>query len=102
MQTQNRLFDDLARVANGAIGTLGGVKTEIEALVRQRMESLLANMDLVTREEFDAVKAVAVAAREEQEALAARVAQLEAAVAAKPARKPAAKKKAPRARKAPG
>ena len=98
MQTQNRLLDDLARVANGAIGTLSGVKTEIETLVRQRFDAMLANMDLVTREDFDAVKAVAVKAREEQEALADRVAKLEAALAksAKPARKkPAAKKKKP-------
>jgi BMFP domain-containing protein YqiC len=97
MQTQNRLLDDQARVANGAIGTLSGVKTEIETLVRQRFDAMLANMDLVTREDFDVVKAVAVKAREEQEALADRVAKLEAALtkSAKPARnKPAAKKKA--------
>jgi len=98
MQTQNRLLDDLARVANGAIGTLSGIKTEVETLVRQRFDAVLANMDLVTREDFEVVKAVAVKAREEQEALADRVAKLEAALAksAKPARKkPAAKKKKP-------
>lgn len=96
MQTQNRLLDDLARVANGAIGTLSGVKNEVETIVRQRLESLLANMDLVTREEFDAVQAMAAKAREEQEALTERIAKLEAALAqrAKPARKrPTAKKK---------
>ena len=97
MQTQNRLLDDLARVANGAIGTLSGVKTEIETIVRHRLDAMLANMDLVTREDFDAVKAMAAKAREEQDVLADRVAKLEAALAkpAKPARrKPAAKKKA--------
>jgi BMFP domain-containing protein YqiC len=100
MQTQNRLLDDLARVANGAIGTLSGVKTEIETIVRQRLDAMLANMDLVTREDFDAVQAMAAKAREEQEALSERVATLEAALAkqakpAKPARKkPAAKKTA--------
>ena len=105
MQTQNRLLDDLARVANGAIGTLSGVKTEIETIVRQRFDAMLANMDLVTREDFDAVKAMAAKAREEQETLTERVAKLEAALAkqAKPARKkPAARKKAasaPRAAK---
>ncbi|MCP4330945.1 MAG: accessory factor UbiK family protein [Alphaproteobacteria bacterium] len=97
MQTQNRLLDDLARVANGAIGTLSGVKGEIEAIVRQRLETVLANMDLVTRDEFDAVKAMAAKAREEQEVLTARVAELETALAARA--KPAAKKKAAPRRK---
>ena len=97
MQTQNRLLDDLARVANGAIGTLSGVKTEIETIVRHRLDAMFANMDLVTREDFDAVQAMAAKARAEQEALIERVAKLEAALAeqAKPARKrPAARKKA--------
>ena len=93
MQTQNRLLDDLARVANGAIGTLGGVKTEIETLIRQRLETLLANMDLVTREEFEAVKAMAARARGEQEALAARLAALEEQAAGKAVAKPAPAKK---------
>jgi BMFP domain-containing protein YqiC len=95
MQTQNRFLDDLARVANGAIGTLGGVKTEVESLVRQRIESLLAGMDLVPREEFEAVKAMAAKAREEQEVQAARIAALEARLAgqAKPARKRTATRK---------
>lgn len=77
MQTQNRLLDDLARVASGALGTMTGLRHEIEALVRQRMESVLAGMDLVTREEFETVRAVAVNARAEQEALSARVRLLE-------------------------
>ena len=98
MQTQNRILDDLARVANGAVGTLAGLKTEIETLVRQRVESFLADMDLVPRDEFDAVKEMAATARAEQEKLEARVAALEAKLAkpaksATPKRKAAAKKK---------
>lgn len=81
MQVENRFLDDLARVANGAIGTLSGMREEIEALVRQRVERFLADMDLVTREEFEAVKDVAAKARTEQEALETRVATLEAALA---------------------
>ena len=59
MQTQNKIFDDLARVANGAVSTLTGMKDEIDALIRQRLERYLDNADLVTRDEFDAVKAMA-------------------------------------------
>lgn len=77
MQTQSRLFDDLARVAGGALGALSGVREEIELLVRGRLESLLADMDLVSREEFEAVKAMAAEARAENERLAARLAALE-------------------------
>lgn len=77
MQTRNRMFDDAARVASGAIGTLAGIRREVEALVHQQMERLLARMDLVTRDEFESVKAMAVKAREEQEALADRLAALE-------------------------
>ncbi|MBV8169149.1 MAG: accessory factor UbiK family protein [Alphaproteobacteria bacterium] len=80
MQTENRFFDDLARVASGAMGAFAGLRAEVEALVKQRFERLLADMDLVQREEFDAVKAVAARARTEQEDLAIRVAELEAKV----------------------
>lgn len=85
MQTQNRLLDDLARVAGGALGVASGMREEFEARAREQFERVLARMDLVTREEFDAVKAMVVKAREEQEALAARLDALEAA-AAKPKR----------------
>jgi BMFP domain-containing protein YqiC len=78
MQSENRFFDDIARVASGAMGAFAGLRTEIEALVKQRFERLLADMDLVKREEFDAVKAMAARARSEQEDLALRVAELEA------------------------
>jgi len=98
MQTSNRLFDDLARVANGAVSTLVGVKDEIEALVRQRVDKLLADADLVPREEFEAVKAMAAEARAEQERLAKRISALEKS-GPKPrakasSRKPAGKKPA--------
>lgn len=78
MQTQNRLLDDLARVATGALGVAAGMRSEIEARLRDQFERVLAGMDLVSREEFDAVKAMAAKARAEQEDLAARLATLEA------------------------
>jgi BMFP domain-containing protein YqiC len=82
MQSQNRFFDDLARVAAGALGTLSGVKTEVETRLREQLERVLAGMDLVSREEFEAVKAMAAKARSEQEDLANRVAELESKLAA--------------------
>jgi BMFP domain-containing protein YqiC len=82
MQTQNRFFDDLARVAAGAFGTLSGVKGEVESRLREQLERVLAGMDLVSREEFEAVKAMAAKARAEQEDLARRVALLESRLAA--------------------
>lgn len=82
MQSQNRFFDDLARVAAGALGTLSGVKTEVEARLRDQLERVLAGMDLVSRDEFEAVKAMAAKARSEQEDLANRVTDLEARLAA--------------------
>lgn len=81
MQTSNRLFDDLAKVASGAASTLAGVKQELDALVRQRLERFLADLDLITREEFEVVKATAANARAAQEALETRVAELEARLA---------------------
>jgi len=78
MQTENRLLDDLARVATGALGALTGVRDELETRMREQFERILGRMNLVRREEFDAVQAMAAKARAEQEALAARVAELEA------------------------
>jgi BMFP domain-containing protein YqiC len=77
MQTRHRVFDDAARLAGGALGTLAGVRREIEALARQQLDRLLDGMDLVTRDEFEAVKAMAAAAREENERLARRIEALE-------------------------
>lgn len=87
MQSRNRFFDDAARVAGGAAGTFAGIKREVDALVRQQLERMLAGMDLVPREEFDAVREMAAKARDEQERLAERVAELEQALAAKKAPK---------------
>ena len=83
MQTQNRFFDDLARVAAGAMGTLSGVRSEVETRIREQLERVLAGMDLVSRDEFEAVKAMAAKARSEQEDLQKRVAKLESQLAAR-------------------
>ena len=77
MQTSNRILDDLAKVASGAVSTAAGVKDEIEAIIRQRIEKLLASADLVSREEFEVVKAMVSEARAEQERLAKRLNSLE-------------------------
>jgi BMFP domain-containing protein YqiC len=81
MQSQSRFFDDLARVAAGAAGALSGVRTEIEARARDQLERVLAGMDLVSREEFEAARAMAAKARDEQERLLRRVEELEARLA---------------------
>src|SRR4030088_1108717 len=82
MQTQNRFFDDMARVAAGAMGALSGVRGEIESRLRDQLERVLAGMDLVSREEFEAVKAMAAKAREEQDLLRAQIAALAPRLAA--------------------
>jgi|SRR5271156_1058844 len=97
MQTENRLFDDFAKMAGGALNVLTGFKTELEQIVRQQMEGWLSNLNLVTREEFETVRQMAAKARDEQEALLARIAQLETklggAELAVPAEKPKSKAK---------
>ncbi len=85
MQTDNQFLDDLAKVASGALGSVSGVKHEVEVRIQQQLERLLARMNLVPREEFDAMKAVAQAAREAQIKLEARVVALEARLAAEDA-----------------
>jgi BMFP domain-containing protein YqiC len=77
-QTSNRVFDELARLMTDAAGAAQGVRREVETLMRAQAERLLRDMDVVPREEFEAVKAMARKAREENEALAARLAALEA------------------------
>lgn len=77
MQSQNRFFDDMARVASGAAGALTGIRGEIEARFRNQLERVLAGMDVVSREEFEAARAMAARAREEQEILLRRVEALE-------------------------
>lgn len=96
MNARRRVLDDLAKLATSAVGVAQGAGREAEELVRQRLERLLDRMELVSRDEFEAVKAMAQAAREENERLAARVAALEKqARPAKPARprKTAARKR---------
>ena len=81
MSNESRLFDDLARVASGALNAVSGLKTETESVMRQHVEQWLAKMNLVTREEFEVVQAMVAKARDEQEALLARIAALEARLA---------------------
>ena len=73
MQSQNRLFDDFVKVMNGAAGTIAGMTREAQAAMQDRARDWIGGLDLISREEFEAVKAMAVAAREENEALKARL-----------------------------
>src|SRR3546814_11468710 len=77
MQSQSKILEGMAKVASSALGGAAGMRSEVEARFREQLERLLTQMDLVPREEFDAMAAVATAAREGQEALAAQVAALE-------------------------
>jgi BMFP domain-containing protein YqiC len=77
-QTTNRFFDEIARLMNDAAGAASGVRREVETVIRNQAERILRDLDLVKREEFEAVKEMARLAREENEALKARVAALEA------------------------
>ncbi|WP_343081104.1 accessory factor UbiK family protein [Ostreiculturibacter nitratireducens] len=92
MQGQNKFFDDISRLMTNAMGVAQGAKTEAETAMKGWVDRWMADRDFVTREEFDAVRAMAVKAREENAALAARVAALEAALAGG---KPAAAEKKP-------
>jgi BMFP domain-containing protein YqiC len=80
-QTTNRLFDEISRLMNDAAGVASGVRREVDTMVRNQAEKWLRDLDLVKREEFEAVKEMARLAREENEALKARIAALEARVA---------------------
>lgn len=77
MQSDNRLFDDFAKFVNGAAGTIAGMAREGEAAARERAKTFLGGMDFVSRDEFEVVKAMAVAARDEADALRARLDALE-------------------------
>lgn len=81
MSSENRFFDDFSRLATGAAGAMAGLGREVETLMRQQFERFIAGADLVRRDEFDAVKAMAERARSESEQLAARVADLESRLA---------------------
>ena len=91
MQTSNRILDDLAKVAGGAASSFSGLKHEVESMIRQQLQRLLADADVVPRDEFDAIKAVATKARTEQEKLEKRLSALEAQFGVK--KSPAATKK---------
>ncbi|OYY63050.1 accessory factor UbiK family protein [Sphingomonas sp. 28-62-11] len=91
MQSENRLFDDFAKFINGAAGTLAGVGREAEQSARARAKEWIGGLEFVSREEFDAVKAMAAAARDEADALRARIEKLEAATTA-PSTPPKVKK----------
>jgi BMFP domain-containing protein YqiC len=90
MQTDNRLLDDMAKAATGALGSLTGLRHEIEMRVQQQLERLLGRMNLVGRDEFEAMKAVAQAAREQQIKLERRLAEIEARLNGTPLPEPVA------------
>jgi BMFP domain-containing protein YqiC len=85
MQSENRLFDDFVKMMNGAAGTLAGMGREAESTIKGRAKDWIGGLDFVSREEFDAVKAMAIAARDEADALKARIDALEAAAKPKKA-----------------
>ena len=76
MQSENRLFDDLVKIMNGAAGTLAGMTREAEAATRARLREFIGGLDFVSRDEFEAVKAMAAAARDDAEGLRARLDKL--------------------------
>jgi len=80
MQSENKMFDDMVKVMNGLAGTFAGMGREAEASAREKMKEWIGGADFVGRDEFEAVKAMAAAARDENEALRARIAALEAKV----------------------
>jgi len=88
-QTNNRFFDEAARLMNDAAGVAQGVRREFDTMLRHQAERILGDLDVVRREEFEAVKEMARLAREENEALKARIAALEAKLDAKLDAKPA-------------
>ena len=82
-QSNNRILDDLAKLMTDAAGAAQGVRREVQGVVRSQVDKLLADVEVVRREEFEAVKAMAEKAREENERLAARLAEVEARLAGK-------------------
>lgn len=105
-QTTSRLFDEIARLMTDAAGAAQGVRKEVETIMRTQAEKILRDLDVVQREEFEAVRAMAQKSREDNEALAKRLAKLEGASPGKTAKKaasakpkakagPSAKKKTP-------
>jgi len=79
-QTSNKLFDELAKLMTDAAGAAQGARQEVESMIRSQGERVMREMDVVSREEFDAVKTMAVKAREQSEVLEARINELEAKI----------------------
>ena len=108
MQSQNRMFDDFVKVMNGAAGTLAGMTREAQAAMQERARDWIGGLDMVSREEFETVKALAVAARDEHAAFRARIEAHEdrsapsAGTASAAPPKAAAKPAASRPRRKPG
>ena len=100
MQSENRMFDDFVKMVNGFAGTMAGMGREAESSAREKMREWMGGMDFVSRDEFDAVKAMAATAREENDALKARVAALEAKLGSATAKPKAAPKRKPVSSKA--
>lgn len=88
MPSDKRIFDDLARLAGGAVDAMGALRQEVEARARGQVEAMLSRMDLPTRDEFEAVRTMASHARAANEDMAQRIAALEARVAELEARLP--------------
>jgi BMFP domain-containing protein YqiC len=80
MQSENKLFDDFVKMVNGFAGTMAGMGREAESSAREKLREWMAGQDFVGRDEFEAVKAMAAAARDENEALKKRIVALEAKV----------------------
>jgi BMFP domain-containing protein YqiC len=93
MQSQNRMFDDFVKVMNGAAGTIAGMTREAQAAMQERARDWIGGLDMVSRDEFEAVKAMAAAARDENAALRARIEALEAGAAGAGASPPRARRK---------
>ncbi|MEO6226225.1 MAG: accessory factor UbiK family protein [Sphingomicrobium sp.] len=97
MQSENKMFDDFVKMMNGFAGTFAGMGREAESSAREKMREWMAGSDFVGRDEFEAVKAMAAAARDENDALKARIATLEAkAGGAAAAKKPSGKASGPK------
>ena len=89
MQSENKMVDDFVKMMNGLAGTVAGMGREAESSMREKAREWMAGADFVGRDEFEAVKAMAAAARDENDALKSRIVALEAKLAGSPAKKPA-------------
>ena len=98
MQSENRMFDDFVKMMNGVAGTMAGMGREAESSMRERMREWMGGMDFVSRDEFEAVKAMAAKARADNESLQQRIAALEAKAASSGTRPKVAPRKKPEPR----